>query len=223
MKRLTQQICRLFAITAALAATLPTASAGGTGSIYDNGAPDHVSANNLGFAWQADDFSLSAGASISGINFWSLEAAGAYRGSISWSIVGDKGGKPTGTVLASATESGVNRSKLGTSLGLDEFFNTFSFGTPLTLGPGTYWLVLHNGPFGNLDDPNEFLWETSAANYTMGGMESFDGGASWTGNFNEHAFQVSAVPEPASVLLLTTGMLMVGALRRREQRRGLAR
>jgi hypothetical protein len=45
-------------------------------------------------------------------------------------------------------------------------------------------------------------------------MESYDGGATWTGNFNEHAFQVSAVPEPASVLMLAAGMLVVGGLRR---------
>jgi hypothetical protein len=54
-------------------------------------------------------------------------------------------------------------------------------------------------------------------------MESFDGGVTWTSNFNEHAFQVSAVPEPASVLMLAAGMLLVSALRRRDQDRGFTR
>jgi hypothetical protein len=211
MKALKKQLCRLLACAAVVAAGLPAAGA----AAFDNGAPDHQSANNLGFAWQADDFSLASGTSLNAISFWSLEAAGAYRGSISWAIVGDSAGMPGGTVFAFGTQSDINRTGLGDVLGLSEYRNDFSLGAPLTLTAGTYWLVLHNGSETDTGDPNEFLWETSAANGTLGGMESYDGGATWSGNFNEHAFQVSAVPEPASVLMLAAGMLVVGGLRRR--------
>jgi hypothetical protein len=211
LKALKKQLCRVLACAAMVAAGLPAAGA----AAFDNGAPDHLSANNMGYAWQADDFSLATGTSVNAISFWSLEAAGAFRGSISWSIVGDSAGVPGGTVFASGTQSSIARTGLGTYLGLSEFRNDFSLGSPLALAAGTYWLVLHNGDFSNMGDPNEFLWETTAANGTLRGMESFDGGATWSGNFNEHAFQVSAVPEPASVLMLAAGMLVVGGLRRR--------
>jgi hypothetical protein len=211
MKSLKKQLCRVLACAAVVAAGLPAAGA----AAFDNGAPDHQSANNLGFAWQADDFSLASGTSVNAISFWSLEADGAFRGSISWSIVGDSAGTPGGTVFASGTQSAITRTGLGDVLGLSEYRNDFSLGSPLLLSAGTYWLVLHNGSSTNMGDPNEFLWETSAANGTLRGVESYDGGATWTGNFNEHAFQVSAVPEPASVLMLAAGMLVVGGLRRR--------
>jgi hypothetical protein len=220
MKTLKKQICRLLACTAMVAAALPAASAG---NVYDNGAPNHQSGNNMGFAYQSEDFTLGAGTSINAVSFWSLEEAGAYRGSISWAIVGDSGGMPTGSILASGMQSSVTRTSLGSYLGLTEYSNVFNLSSPLALGSGTYWLVLHNGSFDDLGDPNEFLWETTAANSTTRGMESFDGGVTWTSNFNEHAFQVSAVPEPASVLMLAAGMLLVSALRRRDQDRGFTR
>jgi hypothetical protein len=212
MKVLNKQMCRVLACAAMLAAALPASAAGAL--VYDNGAPDHVSANNMGYAWQADDFSLASGASVNAISFWSLEAAGAYRGAISWAIVGNSGGAPGGTMFASGTVSDVARTSLGSYLGLNEYRNDFTLGTPLDLGAGSYWLVLHNGGPADLGDPNEFLWETTVANGTLRGMETYDG-TTWSGNFNEHAFQVSAVPEPASVLMLAAGMLVVGGLRRR--------
>jgi hypothetical protein len=211
MKSLKTQMCRVLACAAMLAAGVPAASA----AAFDNGAPNHDSGNNMGYAWQADNFSLGSGTSVNAISFWSLEAAGAFRGSISWSIVGDSAGMPGGTVFASGTQSAIARTSLGSYLGMDEFRNDFSLGSPLTLGAGTYWLVLHNGSFSNMGDPNEFLWETTSANGALGGMESYDGGLTWSGTFSEHAFQVSAVPEPASVLMLAAGMLVVGGLRRR--------
>jgi hypothetical protein len=180
---------------------------------FNNGTPNHLSGNNMGFALQADDFSVCSANPLTGVSFWSLEAAGAYRGSISWSIMSMLGGE----TLASGTTAVVNRTSLGSYLGFTEYLNVFTFSAPLSLAEGSYWLVLHNGSFTNMGDPNEFLWETTGPNGTLAGMESFDGGAVWSTNFNQHAFQISAVPEPGPVTMLVAGLVLAGCLRRREQ------
>jgi hypothetical protein len=184
-------------------------------AIYDNGPPDHQSASNMGMAWQAEDFTISAGQSPTSVTFWTLEdhtGDDPYRGGISWSILS----APGGSVLGTGTTSTPTRTSTATYLGLSEYRYDFSFGTSLGLSAGTYWLVLHNGAFDNLDDPNEFLWETAPANASATGMESFDAGLTWSPTPYQHAFVLSAVPEPASVAMLAGGLLLAGCLRRRE-------
>lgn len=183
--------------------------------LYDNGAPNHISGNNLGFAWQAEDFVLATSAMPGGVRFYSLELAGAYRGSISWEIVGDNSGLPGGTIYAQGTTSTVQRIPTGTYLGLLEYENSFALSAPPDLPAGAYWLVLHNGDFGNMGDPNEFLWETTADNASRFGMETVDGGMNYTINFNQHAFALSAIPEPSQAWMLLAGCCLLGALRRR--------
>lgn len=212
MKNLRQSI-RCLLTCATLAASALPAMANASIPIYDNGQPDHQDANNMGYAWQAEDFTLGSGQWPASVTFWSLEADGAWRGSISWSILS----APGGATLFSGTTSDVSRTGTGTYLGLSEYRNQFDIGSMLNLSAGTYWLVLHNGAFSNLDDPNEFLWETAAPNGSATGLESYDSGATWIPNYNQHAFLISAVPEPASVAMLAGGLLLAGFLRRREQ------
>ena len=208
---------RLIQLLLALCALGGAAHAQADVIIYDNGAPNHVSGNNMGFAYQAEDFHLSAATTLTDIHFWSLEADGAYRGSISWSILCDCGGAPGSNVLASGTQSMVTRSSTGSYLGLNEYSNSFLLNAPLNISAGNYWLVLHNGAMSNLGDPNEFLWETTNNNATVRGMESFAIGGAWTTNAQEHAFQISAVPEPAHALMLLAGLVVATGIGRRQR------
>jgi hypothetical protein len=214
MKNMTESIHRFITCASVLACALPGLA--GAVPVFDNGPPNHQSASNLGFAWQAEDFTLSAGQMPTSVQFWTLEdhsGADPYRGSISWAILA----APGGSILRTGSASTLTRTALTSYLGLNEYRYDFSLGSPLALGAGTYWLVLHNGAFGNLGDANEFLWETAAANASATGMESFDGGQTWTSTPYQHAFVLSAVPEPASVAMLAGGLLLAGCLRRREQ------
>ena len=217
MKNLKQQFWSLLACAACLlCGAVPYAAASVV--VVDNGLPDHLTGNNLGFAFQAEDFNLSADTSVTGISFWSLEGDGAYRGRISWSIRENNRRDAPGALVARGTLSDVTRTALGSYDGLQEFRNEFAFHEALILGPDTYWLVLHNGAPRNLSDPNEFYWESTAGNGTMAGVERFARSGPWSTTGTEHAFQVSAVPEPMHVLMLLIGMTLLACVKRRDQR-----
>lgn len=216
MRNLKQQLCCLLACAACMVgASTPAAAAV---VIVDNSPPNHLTGNNMGYAFQAEDFTLAAANTLSGFRFWSLEGASTYRGSISWSIMSNGTGGPGATTLASGNQSAVSRTALGSYLGLNEYRNDFALNAPVALGAGTYWLVLHNGPNSDLGDPNEFLWESAANNSTARGAERFALAGPWTTTGTEHAFQVLAVPEPAQVLMLLAGLTLAACMGRREQR-----
>ena len=218
MKKIHPQLRHAFACAAALCCMDGAHAAGPV--VFDNGPSNHSSGNNMGFALQAEDFMLGSATILDSIVFTSAEASGAYRGSIWWAVMGNDGGMPGATTLASGSQSSVLRTSLGLAKGLTEYSNSFRLNAPLSLAAGTYWLVLHNGNPTDFGDPNEFLWAGAAANKSFGGVESFGRGAPWTGNFSEHAFRVSAVPEPAQLLMLLAGGAVLLGLRRRQQLRG---
>lgn len=189
--------------------------------IYENRPPSLDGGNNMGIAWQADTFTLLSRQSLKEIQFWTLEAAGEYRGSISWQIRNSASNLPGNTIFDGIDgDTSVSRASTGRTVTIDtiayaEFLYSFSL-PPLALEAGDYWLNLHNGNFSNLGDPNDFLWSwTDNSLATVTGMESYDDGASWSDNFQHHAFTVTALPEPGTLSALALGLAAWGFMRNR--------
>jgi hypothetical protein len=185
--------------------------------IYDNGAPNGLSGDEMTHWIEADDFSISSKREVIGFTFWAfIQSGGTYMGSIVWEVYGDNGNNP-GTTLYS-----------GTAIPRQTFFaNTdsgpsyeFDLSIPaISLDPGTYWLGLHNGPLDS-DLRSGMFWESTDPNSSATGsaQSSFDSGV-WQKVSRQHAFQVDATPEPASVLLVLSALIGFAAWGKSLQRR----
>jgi hypothetical protein len=188
-------------------------AAGYASVLYNNGAPNQANGNEM-TAWiQAENFTLSAPATITDVRFWDGE--GVYNGSITWQIYADAGGAP-GALLYSGNTAADTRTLTGLNVAssFTEYQDDFSIGA-VALGAGTYWLGLHNGPL-SIVDYDSFYWETTNPNLTTTGMEDATPfGDGWSNAFMLFDNGQTPVPEPSTFLLLGAGLAGVGLLRRR--------
>lgn len=193
--------------------------------LYDNGAPNTGFGNEFTRWIQAQDFSLGSGATLTAVRFWAfgLSSTGSeYAGSIAWQIYGDGGSRPGALLFSGSASPTVTANPGGSCCGASF---QLDFALPnVALGAGTFWLGLHNGPLSGTDR-RDFYWQPTAANATLRGWEdvaAFDG--DWVENGREHAFQLygttAVIPEPATVVLLGSGLGLVGLVARRRRRAG---
>jgi len=198
--------------------------------IFDNGAPSGFTFT-LTPSVQAEDFSLDEPAIVGGVRFPALERLGGFSGSMSWSIRGDDAAaaaaaQPAAVEIAGGTTSAVTRTLTGfidpNHKNAAEGIYSFDV-PPLALGPGHYWLILHNGPLSNdaADGfPGFFLWEGNGDPRGAAGLEDpspFD--AAWQPSLGERSFQLLGVPEPGTTALALSGGACIVALRRGRGRR----
>jgi len=184
--------------------------------IYVNGTPDLLNGNEMSHWLQAENFTLGANNTIGGVRFWSIDAPGAvWDGNVDWWIFNDSAGTP-GSIVSSGTQTTVSRVATGNVWGggalVEHVWDFAITGTAVT-GGTMYWLGLH---VNNDYTRDEFYWESATGGNAPTGMESEDGLMNnWAINGTEHVFELNAVPEPSTLIVL--GGLAALALARRRR------
>ncbi len=184
-------------------------------SIIGNGPPNQSGGSDMNVVLNADSFVLSGASTISQIAFWTLQVDPTdYGGSTYWGIYTDSAGSPN-TVVASGNPVLVGAVTGNTTFGLAEY--SYSFSVNVALGPGTYWLGLHNGLL-SAQPSTSYYWAWKA---DTGGSKYQDlpVGGPWVPNSSALAFELTStlvgVPEPASLCLTGAGILAALAVRRK--------
>jgi hypothetical protein len=177
--------------------------------IYNNGLPNGVSGLNLTSATLFEDFTFASTTTFDGIRFWDVQTQQFSTGSFGWRIYSDGGGLP-GSAIAVGSASAIQlyQGMLGCNGSCDRYQNDLFIGS-MTFAPGTYWLNLSSTSLLSQ------YWETTGPNGTsqaLGGPPGFELAFELTG-------AASVTPEPATMLLMATGLAGIGAAGKKRKRR----
>jgi hypothetical protein len=188
--------------------------------IYDNGGPTGsssflsdldgwTSGTNTVANERASDFSIASGYRITDFHWWGLyqNPAGGTdlvaEDDFHIRIFSSENGLPSDLLYDFNVGSNVNRNQLSTR------YEYSAFITPLDLTPDIlFWLSIVNDT-GN--DPDGWYW-TTASDANPGDLFRPTSADSWTIGMGEMAYQITGqpVPEPTSLILLCTGLSVIG-------------
>jgi len=182
-------------------------------STIGNGPPNQSGGSDLNSFLEADNFNSGGNTGITHVQFWALATGLAdFTGTVGWGFYTDAAGTPGVAVASGNSAATMVATGAAQTLGLDEYAVNFDVNVPVATNT-VYWLVLHNGP-SNTDPGTSFYWAWSSG-ASGNSQNQFLGDTAWVGNDAELAFQVTAVPEPASLSLIAGG-LITGWMKRRK-------
>jgi len=190
--------------------------------VSTNGSPNGQAGFDIFNDYRAaDDFAVSTPLTFDLIRFWALLPAGVtYAPPIFWQILTDAGGVPGGTAVASGSALASPTLRTALPVGFDSWQFDVSIG-PVSLGPGIFWLALHDGSLGDVTD-SSLLWEMTNGQAGSQFAVDFIPTAEWSGDWGgDLAFElrdtspVTATPEPSTITLVAIGLVGIAAARRR--------
>ena len=190
--------------------------------VYNNGAAAGDSgrcaetSGACGGTWTVfDDFTLSSAATITDIKWTVFLTAGLgdYTGARAWVYSADPvfgSGVLLNTVVAQL--GAPTQSSLG-----GNFYDIDLSGLSISLGAGTYWLGMQHDTTSSFaavacTEPcsgHSTQWQNNGIGYRLGDNDD---------NGRKYAFSLesNAVPTPATVALLSIGLVGIGAARRKQ-------
>jgi hypothetical protein len=183
-------------------------SGAASASIIGNGPPNQTGGSDLNAFLEADNFSLGNQAHIVTVQYWTLQVDSTdYAGTTQWGFYKDASGMPGSTAVVSGNTVAAGSATGNTTLGLNEF--SYIFSVNVTLAPGNYWLVLHNGPSSTIPSTNYYWAWSSDSGDSQSADLSLAPPIQWAGNASELAFQLTGTiaPEPSASGLVAGGLL----------------
>jgi hypothetical protein len=151
----------------------------------------------------ADGFLIAGGGTIRTVEWWGKLGSGGQA----FNITFYHGGAVPGAVLSTNDVSPVS-SSISTGSPMDPVtFYSATLGTPFVAVPGIqYWMSIFDGAV----DAN-WIWLSANAD-TNGAKYAQNGTVTWNNTSGDRAFQLrdDVIPEPATFLLLGTGLGVIG-------------